>query len=139
MVGKVAGVLFGILIAGWTAVSVNLRSTIVVPPVAAPIVAQQDPSGHFPNEPPEYADGVMCSPKGDIFKGLQTPDHPCSCKNMWRDSHPNDEGCCDERVTNDSTCKQWCHEQHCACPHICVPGKADETATPDNNDGADPQ
>lgn len=103
--------------------------------VSIPLVAfQQDPrTGNFPNEPPEYADGVMCSPKGDIFKGLQTPDHPCHCKNMWRDSDTDGENCCDERVTNDSTCLQWCHEKHCACPKICIPGKADETAAPQND------
>lgn len=126
---KLLNVVFAVVVSavgvqGWFAHSVKVS----IPQVAL----QQDPrTGNFPNEPAEYPDGVMCTPQGINYHGLQTKDSPCTCKNMWRDSD-GDEGCCDVRVTNDSTCQQWCHENRCACPHICVPGKSDETQTPDD-------
>lgn len=67
-------------------------------------------------EPPEYAVGTMCTPAGDNVNGLQTPDHPCACKNM---TAPTPDGECDLLITNDSLCKQWCHEKHCSCPRMC--------------------
>lgn len=65
-------------------------------------------------EPPEYAPGVLCSPGGDIVQGRQTPDHPCACKNMG-----DPQTSCEKPTTNDPVCRQYCHEQHCACPLIC--------------------
>ena len=74
---------------------------------------------HAP-DPPEYPDGVMCTPKGDNFKGLQTPDHPCHCHKMYAQTEDPD-GCCDPSAPKilDTTCKQICHEKHCACPTEC--------------------
>ncbi len=80
-----------------------------------------------PTEPPEYAKGVYCTPHGDNVFGVQTTDHPCACKNMLREDK---DGCCEVPVNNDDACKQWCHEDHCSCPKICIPGKPDETETP---------
>lgn len=125
-----------------TAIVLNASSMVAHPVLPSTpllstvgIMLQQDPrTGNFPNEPPEYEPGVMCTPHGDNYKGLQTPDHPCTCKNMYRDSGDDTEEGCNERVTNDAACKQWCHESHCACPRICVPGKPDETATPRNDE-----
>ena len=70
-------------------------------------------------EPDEYPPDVLCSPKGDIFHGLQTPDHPCVCTRMAYTADP--DGCCDANAPHklDTRCKQFCHEQHCACPVIC--------------------
>lgn len=66
-------------------------------------------------EPPEYADGVFCSPAGVVAGGkVIDADHPCHCKNM---GDPQDS--CETPTTNDPVCKQWCHEQHCSCPLTC--------------------
>lgn len=65
-------------------------------------------------EPAEYPEGTLCSPRGDIVQGQQTPDHPCACKNMG-----SSETSCEKPVTNDPQCKQWCHEKHCGCPLTC--------------------
>lgn len=111
------------------ALSVNLL-TPDIPPIpaktltslwASPQIVQGDP------EPPEYPKGVYCSPKGDVAFGVQTADHPCHCQNMYRES---EKGCCDVKVSLDSTCMQFCHEQHCSCPIVCIPGKPDETEPP---------
>lgn len=85
-----------------------------------------------PDEPTIYPEGVYCTPAGDMFHGLQTPDHPCKCKNMLREDK---DGCCDVKVTNDPVCKQWCHEEHCGCPMECIKGRPDETEPHD--DGGD--
>ena len=66
-------------------------------------------------EPPEYPDGMYCSPKGDITVNGQVlhPDHKCLCH---REDHSQD---CEGEPTHDSQCKQWCHENHCRCPIMC--------------------
>jgi hypothetical protein len=102
-----------------------LLSTLLLGVVAPPTQIVTNP-----NEPDEYAEGVYCTPKGDNYKGVQTPDHPCACKNMMREDK---DGCCDVRVTNDPVCKQYCSEKHCACPKQCIPGQADETEPPTEN------
>jgi len=70
-----------------------------------------------PNEPAPYPDGVYCTPTGDNFHGLQTPDHPCHCHMMMRS---NADGCCEILQNNDPVCKQYCREKNCACPHECI-------------------
>ena len=81
----------------------------------AVLLAQQTYS-----EPPAYPEGVFCTPHGDLAFGVQTTDHPCSCKNM-QFQRSNDAECCVRAPnTNDASCKQWCNEQHCACPVACV-------------------
>ena len=82
-----------------------------------------------PDEPPEYADGIYCTPQGDRFRNLQTADHPCACKNMVR---PGSDGECDVKMNNDAACKQWCHEQHCACPQTCVNVPPSDPSSGDN-------
>lgn len=72
-----------------------------------------------PNEPPEYPDGVYCTPAGDLFRGLQTPDHPCKCHMVMRSATP--DNCCDILQANDPVCRQYCSEKHCACQHECLP------------------
>ena len=67
-----------------------------------------------PNEPPAYPPGMVCTPQGDRMGLTQTPDHPCSCKNM---GNPDDG--CETATTNDAHCQQFCHEDHCACPKVC--------------------
>jgi hypothetical protein len=70
-----------------------------------------------PNEPAPYPEGVYCTPQGDLFHGLQTSDHPCSCAMMMRQ---NEDGCCTILQNNDPKCKQYCTESHCRCPRECV-------------------
>jgi hypothetical protein len=104
----------------WPSLALLLVSMIAGAALASQIVTN-------PQEPPEYADGVYCTPAGTMAYGIQMGDHPCACKNMLRDDK---DGCCDVPVTNDPVCQQWCHEKHCACPKACVPGSADETEAP---------
>jgi hypothetical protein len=68
-------------------------------------------------EPTEYPDGQYCTPNGDNFKGLQTPDNPCSCHIVMK---MDKDKCCEQIQANDAVCKQFCHEHHCSCPHECV-------------------
>lgn len=70
-----------------------------------------------PAEPPEFPDGQYCTPNGNVFKGLQTPDAPCHCHMMMRQDA---DGCCNILQNNDQKCTQYCHEQHCACPRECI-------------------
>lgn len=72
-----------------------------------------------PNEPPPYPEGVYCTPTGTNFHGLLTPDNPCHCAMMMRQT---EDGCCTILQNNDPKCKQYCTESHCACPHECVKG-----------------
>lgn len=69
-------------------------------------------------EPPEYPDGVSCSPAGTMAGGKvinPSPDHRCSCKRM--DADP----LCEGEPSHESDCLQWCHEDknHCSCPVVC--------------------
>jgi hypothetical protein len=76
----------------------------------------QDPDApHQRAEPPEYPEGVSCTPAGDIAYGVQTGEHPCACKRMIAPDHD-----CDTAQTlPDPVCAQYCHEKHCACPITC--------------------
>ena len=75
-----------------------------------------DPSVSRP-EPPEYAEGVFCSPKGDVAYGVQTGDHPCHCHRM---NQSGAHDCCDHsQDSHEKDCAQWCHESHCSCPVEC--------------------
>lgn len=111
--------LFKIMAAAVILLTPQIPSTPLTP------VGVQQPL--FPNEPAPYPEGVFCTPKGDNVHGFQTEDHPCSCHNMMREDK---YGCCDEKVTNDPVCKQWCTEKNCRCPVECIPGRPDETQTP---------
>jgi hypothetical protein len=82
-------------------------------------VAQPAQVVQNPTEPPEFPDGVYCTPQGKVYKGLQTPDEPCHCQIMMREDQ---DGCCNIQQNNDPKCTQYCHEQHCRCPHECVTG-----------------
>ena len=66
-------------------------------------------------EPPEYRDGTFCTPKGDLVGPLQTPNNPCVCRRVDHDP------LCEGVPWKDQRCRQWCHEQHCACPVACEP------------------
>jgi hypothetical protein len=66
-----------------------------------------------PQEPPEYPDGNFCTPKGDVVKGTQTPDHPCACHRVNRTEF------CEGEPSHEPVCKQYCHERHCRCPVTC--------------------
>lgn len=69
-------------------------------------------------EPPEYPEGVSCSPAGDVKNGkIVAADHPCHCKNM-----ASPDTSCETPTTNDPVCKQYCHEKHCSCPLECEHG-----------------
>ena len=70
-----------------------------------------------PSEPDEFPDGMYCSPKGNIYKGLQTPDSPCACHLVMRQDA---DGCCNVPQNNDPKCTQYCHEHHCSCPRECL-------------------
>lgn len=80
-----------------------------------------------PDEPPKYADGVFCTPKGDRVHGVQTDIHKCECKNMRMQDK---DGCCETRVNNDPVCKQYCNEKACACPTTCVNSNYDPVDPP---------
>lgn len=71
----------------------------------------------YSQEPAEYPEGQYCTPKGDNYKGLQTPENPCACQIVMR---PDKDGCCEIMQANDAKCKQFCHEHNCACPHECL-------------------
>jgi hypothetical protein len=72
----------------------------------------------YAGEPDEYPDGAYCTPAGTNYKGLQTPDNPCKCHLVMRSA--TNDGCCEILQANDATCRQFCHEHHCACPRECV-------------------
>lgn len=80
------------------------------------------------SEPDEYPDGQYCTPNGDNFKGLQTPDNPCKCHIVMREDNRH---CCEILQANDAVCKQFCHEHHCSCPHECI--KYPDTPEDSNN------
>jgi hypothetical protein len=111
----------------WREVEMRLRVPFALLAISMVAVAAMGSQVSRSTEPNEYPSGVYCTPHGDLYKGVQTPDHPCSCKNMFRQ---DDDGCCDQRVTNDPVCMQWCHEQHCSCPKTCIAGHPDETEPP---------
>jgi hypothetical protein len=79
-------------------------------------------------EPPVYPQGQFCTPKGDMKGGKQTTDHPCACKRHDEadpDDPENKKMCKAGEATmpsHDTTCKQWCNEQHCLCPVSCDTG-----------------
>lgn len=74
-------------------------------------------------EPDIYPPGQFCNPAGvvDGRGHVLDEDHKCFCKKH------DDDPLCDGVVKTEvpSECKQWCHEDHCACPVVCDVHKKD--------------
>lgn len=71
-----------------------------------------------PIEPPEYPDGQMCSPRGDVhyvpgigWRSLN--DHACKCHRVDQSED------CDSVPIEDKVCLQFCHHDNCSCPIEC--------------------
>ena len=64
--------------------------------------------------PEPYPEGVFCTPLGDSVHGIQTADHPCSCKRMDYDP------ICEGDPIEDRACMQYCTKAHCRCPILCM-------------------
>lgn len=65
-------------------------------------------------EPDEYPKGEFCKRPGDSH----TPkDHPCHCMDKDDCSKPAEGQGTGAHENNQ--CKQWCHQDHCACKAIC--------------------
>src|ERR1700681_4928689 len=76
-------------------------------------------------EPPEYPEGVACSPSGDVAGGVViNPDHPCHCKRMDHDP------ICEGIPIEEGKCLQYCRHGHCSCPITCDP----QPKTPDTEE-----
>lgn len=70
-------------------------------------------------EPPVLPEGSFCTPAGTATSDGHVidgqPSHQCHCQHM---THSKD---CEGQVEEKSSCKQWCHKEHCHCPVVCDP------------------
>ncbi len=70
----------------------------------------------YVQEPPEYPEGLSCSPAGMLAGGKvidASPDHHCACKRM--DADP----LCEGEPIEEASCLQYCRHGHCSCPVLC--------------------